>query len=126
MAKEITYSISIQAQKGSITGSYSPGQQNMDMATSIVFQNVQSVQNAVEAILLGDLTAPKVIILANQDATKTVDVYLDVGGTQKIATLPVAPVAGQGIPMSILCAAGVTYYLKASASSADVSVFATG
>jgi len=117
MAKEIGISLSISIQKNgagaSGTLSISP-----DLTGELILQNVQNIGTSAEAVTLGDITTAGQVFIKNLDATNFVEVFLDSGGTQRIAKL--RPGYGMYIPFE-----GTALYAKANTASCKIQVVAS-
>jgi hypothetical protein len=73
-----------------------------------------SVGTSAEALVFGDVTAPKVVHLVNLDATNYVEVATDSGMTNKFARMEAS------FPCVFQPISGVTYYLRANTAACRV------
>jgi hypothetical protein len=116
MANEISYAVSLVSNKGgvSITGSAS---KTKDMSGDQMITNVQSVGTSAEAVVLGDISLPGMVLLKNMDSTNYIEIALDSGITQVFSKL----LAGE----SSLVHAVATIYAKANTAACNLLVCAT-
>ena len=115
MANEISFSTSMSAAKNSATvsGSFS---KTKDMSGDQMITNVQAIGTSNEAIVLGDISLPGVVMFKNMDATNYIELALDSSTTQVFSKL----LAGE----STLVHAVAAIYARANTASCNLLVVA--
>ena len=121
MANEITALAKFTLDNGSLKYTSNPGSIQIDQATARMFASVVTVGTTEEVVAFGDVSAPRVCVMQNLDATN----HCEWGPTSSGAMV----VAGRLRPASVASQfeidPGITLRMKADTASCDVLVIVT-
>jgi len=116
MAKEVSVSISISAQKNG-AGMSATVSSTADMTGNKLIGNVQSIGTTAEALNVGDMATIGQLFVKNLDATNFVEI-----GTDSTVTTGAFAKLLPGEGMYIPARRAGPYYAKANTASCDVQV----
>ena len=121
MANEITALAKFALDNGSLKYTSNPGSIQIDQTTARMFASVVTVGTTEEVVTFGDVSAPRVCVMQNLDATN----HCEWGPTSSGAMV----VAGRLRPASVASQfeidPGITLRMKADTSACDVLVIVT-
>ena len=121
MANEITALAKFTLDNGSLKYTSNPGSIQIDQTTARMFASVVTVGTTEEVVTFGDVSAPRVCVMQNLDATN----HCEWGPTSSGAMV----VAGRLRPASVASQfeidPGITLRMKANTSACDVLVIVT-
>ncbi|MEM9354586.1 MAG: hypothetical protein AAGB04_00090 [Pseudomonadota bacterium] len=87
MANEATLSINLQFSKGGKSASMRAGGLQVDVAGTKYIQNVQTIGTSAEAIDLGDIAAPGLMMVRNRNASGSINFREGASGADFVKVL---------------------------------------
>ena len=121
MANEITALAKFTLDNGALKYTSNPGSIQIDQTTARMFSSVVNVGTSEEVITLGDVSAPRVCVMQNLDATN----YCEWGPTDSGAMVVAGRLRPASIPSQFEIDPGITLRMKSNTAACDVLVTVT-